>query len=109
MTCEPGQGARVDIAENGIEGLSFWRTHPHKYSLILMDCQMPVMDGYEASVLIRKEERLSGIDQSIPIVALTANAMPEDRERCFAVGMNDFISKPIDVVHFNQILLKWTV
>lgn len=102
-------GARVDIAENGIEGLSFWRTHPHKYSLILMDCQMPVMDGYEASVLIRKEERLSGIDQSIPIVALTANAMPEDRERCFAVGMNDFISKPIDVVHFNQILLKWTV
>ena len=100
-------GALVDIAENGIEGLSFWRTHPHKYSLILMDCQMPVMDGYEATILIRKEEQLSGVDQSIPIVALTANAMPEDRERCFAVGMNDFIPKPIDVESFNQTLLKW--
>ncbi len=100
-------GARVDIAENGIEGLSSWRTHPHKYALILMDCQMPVMDGYEASILIRKEELLSGVQQPIPIVALTANAMPEDRERCFSVGMNDFISKPIDVAHFNQTLLKW--
>jgi PAS domain S-box-containing protein len=102
-------GARVDIAENGIEGLSFWRTHPHKYSLILMDCQMPMMDGFEASVLIRKEELLSGVQQPIPIVALTANALPEDRDRCFSVGMNDFISKPIDVAHFNQTLLKWTV
>ena len=100
-------GAHVDIAENGIEGLSFWRTHQHKYSLILMDCQMPLMDGYEASVLIRKEELLSDVQQTIPIVALTANALPEDRERCFAVGMNDFISKPIDVACFNQTVLKW--
>ncbi len=102
-------GARVDIAENGIEGLSFWRTHSHRYTLILMDCQMPVMDGYEATTLIRKEELLSDVQKPIPIVALTANAMPEDRERCFAVGMNDFISKPVDVRHFNQTLLKWTV
>ncbi len=100
-------GARVDIAEHGIEGLSSWRTHPHKYSLILMDCQMPVMDGYETTVLIRKEELLSGVQKRIPIVALTANALPEDRERCFAAGMDDFIAKPIDVAHFNQKLLKW--
>lgn len=100
-------GGRVDIAENGIEGLSFWRTQSHRYSLILMDCQMPVMDGYEASLLIRKEELLSQVVQPIPIVALTANAMIEDKERCLAVGMNDFISKPIDPAHFNQTVLKW--
>ncbi len=100
-------GARVDIAENGIEGLSFWRTHCQKYSLILMDCEMPIMDGYEASVLIRKEELLGGVAQPIPIVALTANAMPADREHCFSVGMNDFISKPIDIEYFDQTLLKW--
>ena len=101
-------GGRVDIAENGLEGLSFWRTHSHRYSLILMDCQMPLMDGYEATALIRKEELLGGVRHPIPIVALTANAMADDQERCFAVGMNDFISKPIDVEYFNQTLLKWT-
>ena len=100
-------GGRLDIAKNGLEGLSFWRMDAQKYDLILMDCQMPVMDGYEATILIRKEEVLSGVESSIPIVALTANAMPEDRERCFSVGMNDYITKPINVELFNQTLIKW--
>ncbi len=99
-------GARIDIAKNGLEGLSFWRMDAQKYDLILMDCQMPVMDGYEASLLIRKEEAMSG-NRPIPIIALTANAMPEDRERCFSVGMDDYITKPIDIALFNQMLLKW--
>ncbi len=100
-------GGRIDIAKNGLEGLSFWRMDAKKYDLILMDCQMPVMDGYEATILIRKEEALSHQHQPIPIVALTANAMPEDRERCFSVGMDDYITKPIDIELFNQTLIKW--
>jgi len=78
-----------------------------KYDLILMDCQMPVMDGYEATILLRKEEALSHALNDIPIIALTANVMPEDRERCFSVGMDDYITKPIDVDLFNQTLIKW--
>ena len=100
-------GARVDIAENGVEGLSFWRMHANKYDLILMDCQMPHMDGYEATLLIRKEEKVSNTTKPIPIVALTANAMPDDRKRCFSVGMNDYITKPIDIELFNRTLIKW--
>lgn len=100
-------GGRIDIAVNGLEGLSFWRTHSHRYAMVLMDCQMPMMDGYQVSALIRKEEAVSGL-KPIPIVALTANAMAEDRERCFSVGMNDFIPKPIDVAVFNQVLIKWS-
>ncbi|VAW47496.1 sensory box histidine kinase/response regulator [hydrothermal vent metagenome] len=100
-------GGRVDIAKNGLEGLSFWRMNAQKYDLILMDCQMPVMDGYEATILIRKEEALLGGENAIPIVALTANAMPEDRKRCFSVGMDDYITKPINVELFNQTLIKW--
>jgi len=102
-------GARVDIAKNGLEGLSFWRMGAKQYDLILMDCQMPVMDGYEATILIRKEEMLSQTTDAIPIVALTANAMPEDRARCFSVGMNDYITKPIDIELFNQTLIKWII
>jgi signal transduction histidine kinase/ActR/RegA family two-component response regulator len=101
-------GAKVDIAENGVEGLSFWRTHPHKYDLILMDCQMPLMDGYEATQLIRKEEAVSGGKHRIPIVALTANAMNEDQARCLAVGMDDFIAKPIQIDQFNAAIERWS-
>lgn len=100
-------GARVDIAKNGMEGLSFWRTHPKLYDAILMDCQMPIMDGYEATTLIRKEEGFMHATHSVPIIALTANAMPADRERCLAAGMNDFISKPVEVSVFNEVLIKW--
>ncbi|GKT12023.1 MAG: two-component system, sensor histidine kinase [Thiomicrorhabdus sp.] len=100
-------GARVDIAGNGMEGLSFWRTHQQIYDLIIMDCQMPVMDGYEATKMIRKEEGLSQSGRSIPIVALTANAMSEDKERCLSVGMSDYITKPIDLDRFNYTMAKW--
>ncbi|NPA72443.1 MAG: response regulator [Gammaproteobacteria bacterium] len=101
-------GAQVDVAVNGVEGLSFWHTNMSKYSLVLMDCEMPVMDGYEATVIIRREEQVIGLAQDkTPIIALTANAMHEDKQRCYDVGMSDFISKPIIVDEFNRVVLYW--
>jgi CheY-like chemotaxis protein len=81
-------GCEVSIAAHGAEALEQLERTP--FDLILMDCNMPVMDGYEASRKIRQ----SGRWPHLPIVALTANAMPEERERCRAAGMNDYLAKP---------------
>lgn len=80
----------VDLACNGAVALKMVQTH--QYQGVLMDCQMPVMDGYEATMKIRKE--LNQIN--LPIIALTANAMEGDREKCLAAGMNDYLTKPVD-------------
>ncbi|WP_051640606.1 PAS domain-containing hybrid sensor histidine kinase/response regulator [Thiomicrorhabdus sp. Milos-T2] len=100
-------GAKVDIAENGLKGVDFWRLGEGKYQLILMDCQMPVMDGFDATKIIRKEEALSYQQSSVPIIALTANVLTDDRSRCFQVGMNDFLAKPINREQFDATLIKW--
>lgn len=100
-------GGRVEVAANGIDGLSFWRMRSKLYDLILMDCQMPRMDGYKVTQMIRTEEGLMNVQNPVPIIALTANAMEEDRERCFECGMNDFIAKPVDIDLFNQLVVKW--
>ena len=84
-------GHRIDIAANGLEALGAVSSRP--YDLILMDVQMPEMDGIEATKRIRA---MAGAARDIPIVAMTANAMKGDRERLLAVGMNDYVSKPID-------------
>ncbi|AZL73004.1 hybrid sensor histidine kinase/response regulator [Pseudomonas oryziphila] len=81
-------GCQVQVAAQGAEALEFLEQEP--FDLVLMDCNMPVMDGYEASRRIRQ----SGRWPELPIVALTANAMPEERERCRAAGMNDYLAKP---------------
>jgi CheY-like chemotaxis protein len=73
------------------------------YDLVLMDCHMPVMDGYEATVRIRHDLQM----RQLPIIAMTANALPADRERCLAVGMDDHIPKPIDVGVLNNTLALW--
>lgn len=91
----------VDMAENGAEALAL--ASLHKYDLILMDMQMPLMDGLEATRLIR----LLPDSASMPIVAMTANAFAEDRGRCMMAGMNDFISKPIAPEVFFGTLLRW--
>ncbi|MEA1989822.1 MAG: ATP-binding protein [Pseudomonadota bacterium] len=102
-------GAKVDVAENGLKGVDFWRLGEFKYQLVLMDCQMPVMDGFEATKMIRKEESMSAQTQAIPIVALTANVMSEDKDKCLQAGMNDFLSKPIEKESFEAMVLKWVV
>ncbi len=102
-----GQGARVDIAENGLRGVEALEASirdGNRYHAILMDMQMPVMDGIAATRDIR--ERLGEID--IPIVAMTANAMSSDRELCLQAGMNDHIGKPFDLDRLVVTLLNWT-
>lgn len=90
-------GCRVDVASNGHEALKMVQSIP--FDIVFMDCQMPEMDGFEATRAIRRWEGASRVGQSpmtrLPIVALTANAMQGDRERCLAAGMDDYITKPL--------------
>ncbi len=86
-------GHRVEVAADGAEGVRKWTRG--RFDCVLMDCQMPVMDGYEATRLIRSREAARGTTR-VRIVALTASNMAGDRERCFAAGMDDFLSKPFE-------------
>jgi CheY-like chemotaxis protein len=76
------------------------------FSLVIMDCMMPKMDGYEATRRIRAGEAGDHY-QSIPIIAMTANAMSGDEERCLAAGMNDYLMKPIEIDDLSAVLKKW--
>jgi two-component system sensor histidine kinase/response regulator len=96
-------GLLVDIAENGEEALAVVDQVP--YDLVFMDMQMPVMDGVTATRAIRNLPQL----RSMPVVAMTANAMEKDRLRCLDAGMNDFLSKPIDPEELWRVLLRWTL
>ena len=86
-------GCMVDVAANGIEACNMVNMLP--YDLVLMDCQMPEMDGYQASQAIRKREAEQRVLRRIPIIALTANAMEGNAEKCLAAGMDAYLSKPI--------------
>ncbi|MGA8165271.1 MAG: response regulator [Waddliaceae bacterium] len=92
--------AVIDLAENGIEALEQY--NENDYDVILMDIQMPEKDGYEAAKEIRKREE--GSAKHTIIIALTANALIEDKERCLAAGMDAYISKPIEVKKLADIL-----
>jgi len=87
------QGYKTDSAKNGLEAVQ--KHKEYRYGLILMDCQMPVMDGLEATRLIRDNEKQLKTDH-VPIIAMTGNAFESDKKKCFEAGMDDFISKPID-------------
>jgi CheY-like chemotaxis protein len=93
------RGHTVFLADSGKKALEAWRDH--SFDLILMDVQMPEMDGLEATAIIRKQELVRKLEHSterhIPIIAMTAHAMVGDRDRCIAAGMNDYVSKPISV------------
>jgi CheY-like chemotaxis protein len=93
---------RVDVAVNGAEALE--KLSLHRYAAVLMDCQMPVMDGYEASSTIRSRE--DG-DAHIPIIALTAGAMEGDVDRCLAAGMDDHLPKPVRLEELSRTLDAW--
>jgi len=87
-------GVGIEYAENGCRAVSMFRAEPEKYALILMDINMPEMDGYEATERIREMDRPRA--KEIPIIAMTANVFKEDIEKCIETGMNDHIGKPID-------------
>lgn len=93
-------GHAVNNGAQAVEALS-----SGKFALVLMDCQMPEMDGFQATREIRKSEVLTG--RRIPIIAMTAHAMDGDRDKCIAAGMDDYISKPVDAKKLQNVLLKW--
>ncbi len=95
------KGAKVDVASNGREAVD--TVSSRAYDLVLMDLQMPVMDGFAATHAIRAQASLA----NLPIIAMTANALSEERERCLSVGMNDFIAKPIMPDRFYEIVACW--
>ncbi len=99
-------GARVLVAPNGAEALRVLRTE--RVALVLMDCQMPVMDGLEATRHLRTDVDLESV-RGIPVIALTADAMAEDRAACLAAGMNDYVQKPIDPTELRSKLAQWLV
>ena len=102
-------GYRVNVAANGREAVESLARIP--YVLVFMDCQMPEMDGFEATRVIRNQEaslqQAGGALPHLPIIAMTANAMQEDRDRCFAVGMDDFLSKPVTSKSLAAVLHRW--
>lgn len=95
------QGYKTSIAVHGLEALE--KLNQQNFDLILMDLQMPEMDGYEATKKIRQQPKWAGI----PIIAMTADAMSDVNEKCLAAGMNDYISKPINVKQLNKTLRHW--
>jgi PAS domain S-box-containing protein len=97
-------GCQVTPASDGQEALEQYRKQ--KFDIILMDCQMPIMDGYEATKAIRELE-IKNNNTTTPIIAITANALKVDREKCLNAGMNDYISKPFTKETLEKILINW--
>ncbi|PCI40467.1 MAG: hypothetical protein COB53_00990 [Elusimicrobia bacterium] len=97
-------GYRADAVIGGQEAMDVWETKP--YRLILLDCQMPRVDGYTVASRIRQRE---GSCRLMPIIAMTAHAMPGDREKCLAAGMDDYIAKPVTIKKLEEAVTRWDV
>ena len=96
-----------EIAENGAEAVEKLNQNPaNTYQLILMDCQMPTMDGYQATIAIR-EGKAGKVNKNITIIALTANAMQGDKDKCLATGMDDYLTKPLNATTLHSKLQQW--
>ncbi len=105
-------GCAADVANNGAEALSMIAIK--KYDIVLMDCQMPILDGYEATRELRRLEATGAagsgeLDLHTVVIAMTANALKGDREKCLAAGMDDYISKPIAIEKLKSVLENWSV
>jgi CheY-like chemotaxis protein len=98
------EGAVISLADNGALGVDAVAGNPQGFDAVLMDLQMPEMDGFEATHAIRGELGLG----HLPIIAMTANAMASDREACLAAGMNDHVGKPFEIDHLVATLLRIT-
>jgi CheY-like chemotaxis protein len=97
-------GCQVDCVTDGGEAVAAWANTT--FDAVLMDVQMPVMDGYEATAEIRRREQGRGL--RVPIIAMTAHAMAGDEQRCLDVGMDDYVAKPVNPEVLREKLLKWT-
>ena len=97
-------GHKVEIVNNGNEAIQ--AVENDKYDLILMDCQMPELDGFEATRVIRSNE--NSTETHITIVAMTANAMQGDREKCIEAGMDDYLTKPVKQEDLTEMINRWT-
>ncbi|MDD2541077.1 MAG: response regulator [Desulfuromonadaceae bacterium] len=97
-------GYLVDVANNGREAIKALEIND--YALVLMDCMMPVLNGYETTAIIR-DQTSTVTNHNIPVIALTANAMREDRDNCLAAGMDDYLTKPFEFAELQAILGKW--
>ena len=95
-------GCQVETAGDGREAVEAMLET--RFDLVLMDCQMPEMDGYTATMQIRRQE--SGTRHT-PVIAMTANAMVSDRDKCIQAGMDDFISKPVNPKRLTQVIARW--
>ncbi|MDR0389048.1 MAG: response regulator, partial [Spirochaetaceae bacterium] len=108
-------GLIIDWAENGVEAVRLFREHGEEYSLILMDLQMPEMDGFEATRRIRELEQAAEASDTgkaqrqLPIIAMTANVFREDIDKCFDAGMNDHLGKPVDIDDLRAILRTYLI
>jgi two-component system sensor histidine kinase/response regulator len=99
-------GVMAEVVENGQKALERWRDGD--YALLLTDVHMPTMDGYELTAAIRTEEAQSNRSY-IPIIALTANAMQGEADRCKALGMDDYLSKPVQLAVLKKLLHEWKI
>ena len=96
-------GVHVTTANNGREAITVMTCEAGRFDLVLMDLQMPILDGYEATRILRQEW---SADQ-LPIIAVTAHALQEDRQHCLQVGMNDHLSKPVEQDQLYVCMIKW--
>jgi CheY-like chemotaxis protein len=99
------RGHKVTVAQDGREALALLANTDVTFDLVLMDCQMPHMNGFEATIEVRKHEE--GTHARIPIIAMTANEMTGDRERCIESGMDDYLSKPFVAKDLVELVERW--